>query len=158
MQGGYKLLSEKICCMCLENLILILIWGFPYLHSKLPCRVSSKFMTNCEANKLASVRPQTIPSGMISRNWSDPLQKERARELFQRCDLKNALDDFTQRNAFNEITFICGIYKIQQTGDCNKKANSQIQRINKWLPGGRGKEGGTIQGQGIKRSHLLGIK
>lgn len=68
MQLDFHDLTQSIASLCregrdyfqkrsaargLENLILILIWGFPYLHSKLTSRISSKFMTNCKANKLA---------------------------------------------------------------------------------------------------------
>ena len=36
---------------------------------------------------------------------------------------------------------------MQQTSESNKK-DSQIQRKKQWLPAGRGKEGGDIEGWG----------
>ena len=50
---GTNYFQERSVVCGLENLILILTWGFPYLHSKLPFRISIKFMTNHKANKLA---------------------------------------------------------------------------------------------------------
>lgn len=46
------------------------------------------------------------------------------------------------------MSFICGIYKIEQTGEYHQKADSQAQRTTQWLPGGRGKRGGAMQGAG----------
>ena len=44
----------------------------------------------------------------------------------------------------------------KQTNEYNKtESDSQIQRTNYWLPVGRGKGEGAIEGQGIKRYELF---
>ena len=51
----------------------------------------------------------------------------------------------TEKDKYCMISLICGILKIQQTSEYNKKeADSHIQRTNQQLPVGRGKEGGAI--------------
>ena len=46
------------------------------------------------------------------------------------------------------ISLICGIQKIRQTCEDNKKeADSQIQRTDYWLPVRKGKSGGQNRGK-----------
>ena len=59
------------------------------------------------------------------------------------------------------ISLICGILKKipKKPSEYNKKkADSQLQKTNQWLPSGDSKGVGAIQGQEIKRYKPLGIK
>ena len=57
----------------------------------------------------------------------------------------------TEKDKYCMTSLICGILKIQQTSEYNKKeAGSQIQRTNEWGPVGRGKGEGQDRGRGLR--------
>ena len=57
------------------------------------------------------------------------------------------------KEKYRMISLICGSQKIQKTSEYNKKADSQMQRTNQFLPMG----GGNI-GLGSGRYKLLGVR
>ena len=63
----------------------------------------------------------------------------------------------TEKDKYCMLSFTCGIKKLKQISDYNKKErDSQIQRTNQWLPVGTGE--GQDRGWEIKSYKLLGIK
>ena len=65
----------------------------------------------------------------------------------------------TEKDKCSMLSSICGIGKVQQTSEHNKKRSGLTDIENKSVVTSREREwGGAIQEEGIRRYKLLGIK
>ena len=63
----------------------------------------------------------------------------------------------TEQDKHCMVSLMCGIEKTQQTSEYNgKEADSQIQRMNEWLPVGRGEREGWDKNRDISGTNCRG--